>query len=43
MIFPKIKQEEIETYKNYFDILSNNDNAIAIKDKRTNITAKTEH
>lgn len=38
MIFPKIKQEEIETYKNYFDILSNNDNAIAIKDKRTNIT-----
>lgn len=37
MIFPKIKQEEIETYKHFFDILNNDDNAITIKDKRINI------
>lgn len=37
MIFPKIKKEDIETYKNYFEILNNDDNVIAIKDKRNNL------
>ena len=37
MIFPNITQNEMETYKNYFEILNNDDNVIAIKDKRTNI------
>ena len=36
MIFPKIKKEDIEIYKNYFEILNNDDNVIVIKDKRNN-------
>jgi len=37
MIFPKIKKEFIEEYKNYFEVLNNDDKVIAIKDKRTEI------
>ena len=37
MIFPNISKENLETYKNYFEILNNDDNIIVIKDKRTNI------
>ena len=37
MIFPNITQENIETYKNYFEILNNDDNVVVIKDKRANI------